>query len=167
MKNKLFPTILLLLCISCAPKIDKNKFENVNRATKSIEGAIKVGVNYQKFSELVQNMSTEIAIAKDKIKTDEEKGLLERYDSILESYHESGVVWQNKIECSPYDWIPTGQIYVEGDLEPIISKYNFKTETHTVPYVGKKFKTISDNSIQMIWDNARTQTDSANAILNK
>lgn len=167
MNNKAILIILVLFIIGCAPKINKNKFENVNRATKSIEGAIKVGVNYQKFSELLQNMATEIAITKDQIKTEEEKGLLNNYDSILEIYQESALVWQNKIGCVAYDWIPVGQIYVEANLEPIVSKYNLTTETHTVPYIGKKFKTISGDAIQIIWEKARIQIDSVNAILNK
>jgi hypothetical protein len=155
MNFKSYSIILLLFSISCAPQIDKNKFENVNRAAKTIEGSVKIGVNYQRFSELLQNMSTEATIVKDQIKTEEEAELLKRYEIILETYQESGIVWQN---------MRYGYIYVEGEIEAIVVKYNLPTETHKFP---RKFRTISGNVIQLIWETARIKTDSANVILNK
>ena len=58
------------LLVGCSPKIDQKKYENLHRTAKAIEGATAVGVSYQKFEELLQNLSTDISIANDKDKSD-------------------------------------------------------------------------------------------------
>lgn len=151
----------LSLLVGCSPKIDQKKYENLHRAAKAIEGATAVGVSYQKFGELLQNLSTEISIAKDKVKSDAEKELLKQYLDVLMTYHESATVWKHKIEGARYDWIPRGQVYVESELQPIISKYSLPTESHVIRITAHKFQTISENAIQLIWDKAHESLEKA------
>ena len=146
--------ISFALLMGCAPKIDQKKYENLHRAAKAIQGATAVGVSYQKFGELLQNLSTEISIANDKAKSDIEKELLKGYVDVLMTYHESATVWKHKIEGARYDWIPSGQVYVERELQPIVSKYSLPTEKHVIRITGHKFDTISEDSIQVIWGKA-------------
>jgi hypothetical protein len=73
--------------------IDKKKFDNLYRSIKTIEGAIAVGVNYQKFCEMVQQLSAEISITKEISKNGLEKELLENGILILSVYHDSATLW--------------------------------------------------------------------------
>ena len=65
--------VMAFLSSSCG-RFDRTKFEPSYRAGKALESAIAVGVNYQKLSELTQTFATEIAIATDAAKTEDEKG---------------------------------------------------------------------------------------------
>src|SRR3990172_5636920 len=65
-------------------KIDEKQFENVYRAFKQIQGSIAVGISYVTFVKLLQDVATEISIAKDKVKSETEKELLEIYIDVLD-----------------------------------------------------------------------------------
>lgn len=159
LRNILIVSIGFILLVGCTPKIDQNKYENLHRAAKTIEAATAVGVNYQKFGELLQNLSAEFSIANDKAKSDTEKELLKEYLDVLMTYQESATIWKKKITSTRYDWIPSGQVLVESELRPIISKYSLPTESHI--FTGIKFETISENSIQVIWGKASERLEKA------
>lgn len=145
-------------------KVDQKQYENLYRAAKAIEGSIAVGVNYQKFGELLQNLSTEISIANDKAKSDSEKELLKHYLDALTAYRESATVWKNKIGSARYDFIPTGQIYVEDELRPIVKKYSLPTKPHVIRITGAKFDTISGDAVQTIWTKAHEHLEKGTKI---
>ncbi len=147
--------------LGCAPKIDQKKYEDLNRAAKAIQGATVVGVSYQKFGELLQNLSTEISIANDKTKSDIEKELLKAYIDVLTMYHESATIWKHNIKSAKYDWIPSGQIPIERELQPIISKYSLLTDLQIDPISGSNIYTISENAIQLIWGKANEHLEKA------
>lgn len=160
-RNMLIVSTSILLLVGCTPKVDQKKYENLHRAAKAIAGAIAVGVNYQKFGELLQNLSTEISIANDKAKSDTEKELLKEYLNVLITYHESATIWKYKIEGARYEFIPSGRVYVKSELQSIISKYSLPTESHVTRIIGYKFETISENAIQLIWGKAHERLEKA------
>ena len=47
-------------------------FDGVFRASKAVDSSATVGVAYQKFADLVQNLATEISVVKDKVKSQQE-----------------------------------------------------------------------------------------------
>jgi len=79
-------------------KITTTTFEPVYRAAKTVQGATASGVTYVKFGELLQGLSTEIGIAKDKSLTSNDKLLLEVYEHVNEEYQKSQSFWKLKIE---------------------------------------------------------------------
>lgn len=158
-RNIIIMLISFALFMGCTPKIDQKKYENLHRAAKAIQGATAVGVSYQKLQELLQNLSTEISIENDKTMSDLEKELLKGYVDVLMMYHESFIVWEHKIEGAKYDWMPSGQIFVEEVLRPIISKYSLPTKQHVSRTTGSKFDIISEDSIQVIWGKANERLE--------
>jgi membrane-bound lytic murein transglycosylase B len=67
----------LLLCAACSP--DRTKLEPVYRAAKTIEGTAGVGITAARLAELVQQLNTEIGIARDKRLTPTETQAIEAY----------------------------------------------------------------------------------------
>ena len=174
MLRKIFVVLLgFVLLEGCSSKVDQKKYENLYHAAKAIEGSVAVGVDYQKFGELLQNLSTELSIANDKAtfsiasdkaKSDSEKELLKNYLDALAAYQESALVWKNKIDGARYDWIPKGRIYVENELRPIIAKYSLSIESHVMRSTGHKFETISGDAVQVIWAKAHEYLEKATKI---
>ena len=164
MFRKMLIILIGVLFVGCSPKVDQKKFENLYRAAKAVDGAIAVGVNYQKFGGLLQDLSTELSIANDKAKSDTEKELLKRYSEVLTTYQDSANVWKGKIEGARYDWIPSGQVYLENELRPIVTKYSLPTESHVIQTTGHNFETISENAIQVIWRKGHEQLEKATKI---
>lgn len=102
---------VLLSLAACGREIDEEKFESCYRAAKEIQGAIAVGVNYMKFSELLQKLSTETQILKDVKKTEKEKAIAGQYDTLLVVYKDSFELWQLK------NGLGQGQYYVDCGYE--------------------------------------------------
>ncbi len=118
-------------------------------------------MNYQKFGELLQSLATELSIAKDKAKSDNEKELLKGFQEVLIAYQDSSTVWEGKIRSAGYNWILSGQILVEPELDSIVKKYSLPTKSHEFQGSGNKYETISEDAIPMIWTKAREQLEKA------
>ena len=61
-------------------------------------------MTYPKFGELLQGLSTEIAIAKDHEMNELDRKLIALYDEALEAYKFSAALWQRKIEAHDDHW---------------------------------------------------------------
>ena len=150
-------SIVFLLLFSCSPKVDKQKFDNLYRAAKAIEGAVSVGVSYKKYSELLQNLATEISLGSDKAKTDIEKELLKSFLEVLTTHKECAFVWGKKIEFVGHGW-PKVQIPISL-VRPLITKYDLSTEKI---YLGEVVST--DKAMQRIWAKAHQDLEKASKI---
>jgi hypothetical protein len=162
-RKMLIVSVGVILLLGCSPMVDQKKYENLYHAAKAIDGAVAVGVNYQKFGELLQNLSTEISIANDKAKSDIEKELLKKYLEVLIAYQESAIVWKNNIECAQRGW-PQGKIPLLSEIRPIVTKYSLPTETYVFKYLKEKSEVTSDseNAIRVIWGKAHEHLEKAN-----
>jgi hypothetical protein len=163
-RNMLMVLMGFFLFVGCSPKVDQKKYENLYRAAKAVEDATEVGVNYQKFGELLQVLSTELSIASDKPKSDTEKKLVLSYLEVLRTYQDSAIVWTQKIEDARHYYVPPGQVYVNGDMVALVSKYSLPTEKHVMPHSRDHFETISGDAILVIWVRATEQLAKANKI---
>lgn len=163
-KKNLILLIIVFVVSGCSPKIDQKKYENLYRAAKAIQTATLVGVNYMKFGELLQNLSTEFSIADDMAKEDIEKKMISEYSNALMIYVESYVVWQKKIECIKYDWIPSGHIHIDDRIRYIVEKYSLSTEFHVDRVSKLKIYTITDDSLTIIWGEAGKHLEKASKI---
>lgn len=52
-----------------SPDFDKKKFENFNRVAQAVKDAVKAGADIQQFENLLQELSAEILVLKDKVKS--------------------------------------------------------------------------------------------------
>lgn len=140
-------------------KIDGKKFENVYRAFKQIQGSIAVGVSYVAFIKLLQDVATEISIAKDKVESKSEKELLEIYIDVLDTYRDSAVLWEFKIRGPKY-------LDVEPHIEQVFTKYHLPMESReSVPRYWNKWERSLEDSVQVLWARAHERLEKATAIL--
>lgn len=142
--------------------VDQKKFEALYRAAKTIQASQTVGVNYQKFGDLMQAFATEISIAKDKASSPKEERLISAYAGALFTLHDSGALWKEQIDDARYEFIPAGRIFVEAPIKPIVAKYSLPQKTHKG--YGKPWQSISSTSIQLLWSKASEQIDAANKL---
>jgi len=155
--------VFCAILAACVREVDQKTFDGVYRAGKSIEGATAVGVAYQQFSQLLQNLAIEIAIANDKVRSDKEKELLRAYPEVLGTHRDSRAVWRLKIESLRHSFVPEGKIFVHkwhDDLRRVVQKYKVPVEMDKdLNYY------IPEDSIQRIWATARKQLEKADAVL--
>lgn len=161
-KQRNFLAVLLMMFFlgaSCSskPGIDKGKFTQLNRTALTVKTSLASGASYRQLTELVQGLSVEIALVKTKVATNEEKELLEAYSDLWAMYQDGLLLWRYKLEFAPFDFVPKGRIYVGQDVEPIVFKYRFPTESHLYQPTRQRWKSLSEDSIQIIWSNADSQ----------
>jgi len=153
----LLTTFLLAASCSSGPGIDKGKFTKLNGAAHAVKTSLAGGASYRQLTERVQNLSTAIAALRDKAAAKEEKELLTAYSDLLAMYQDGLLLWKYKLEFAPFDFVPRGRIYVGQDVEPIVFKYRFPTESHLYQPTRQRWKSLSEDSIQIIWSNADAQ----------
>ncbi len=179
MKNALPFILVAALAVSagCGNELDpapakltvtQSIFTPVYRAAKSIQGATGPGVTYMKFGELLQEWSTEIAIAKDQQMNDIDKRLLAKYEEAIAAYKFSADLWKQKNEAHQDYWngeIPVG---FSGTISPEfadgLQKFKLTPVNRKMPYTGASFSAIPGDSIQQVWLFASAAVDEATEI---
>lgn len=75
----------------------KKKFEGVNRAAIAIASAVEVGVTYQQFGPLNQQLATEIALLRQASPDKAESAALALFDQAVSAYRDAGNFWEASI----------------------------------------------------------------------
>ncbi len=146
-----------VMCCACSSGIDKKKFDGLERDAQGLQNSISSGVTYEKFGELLQGFSADIKAFGDTLKSNKEKELLKAYSDLLSMYQDGYLLWRFSREFSKHNLVPEGRIYVGQDVEPIVTKYRLLTETHVFGPTQQSWKSISADSIRIIWYNAGEQ----------
>jgi hypothetical protein len=74
-------------------------------------------------------------------------------------------LWKYHTEFSSHNFLPEGRIYVGQDIEPVVVKYRLQTETHIFEPTHQTWKSIAEDSIRIIWDNADAQVKRIQTLL--
>jgi hypothetical protein len=74
-------------------RVDPDTFNVLYRVSKEIEGAQETGLTRGDFAKLLQRFATELSIAKDRVKTDSEKQVLQLYSEALSIWKDSDSLW--------------------------------------------------------------------------
>jgi len=156
---------LAFFLVACSPGIDRDKFRNAEHAARGVQGAVSEGVSYQRLEELVQRLSGEVAVLQGRARSEKEKELAKEYSALLAIYRDGLTLWKYHREFSGHDFVPKGLIYVGQDVEPIVTKYRLQTESHIFGPTQQSWKSISEDSIQVIWYNAGQQLKRIGALL--
>jgi hypothetical protein len=131
---------------------------------KRLEGALAVGVAKPRYDELLQSVSAELLMLADVARTHADSTVLVRYAAALEIYKDAGTLWDEKISSGPYDWIPKGHIFLEAPGRAIANEYDLTT-TNRKTAVGSAFETVSESSLQILWDRAGKEASRADSIV--
>ena len=151
--------IVLFFLAGCpsAPGINKSKFKKAYAAAYEVKNSIAAGESYQQVAGRIKQLSAEISASKEEVATDEEKDLLDAYSDLLSTYSDGLVLWKHKLDFAFFNPVLKGRIYVGQDVEPIVLKYRFSTESHLYKPTGQYWKSIPGDSIGIIWSNADSQ----------
>ena len=160
--KKIISLLVLAVLFSGCSGIDKNKFNDLNRSAKAIEGAVAVGVDHPKFADLLQNFSTEIAIVRDKVKSEKEAQLLAAYAGALDAYRDSAALWALELAGDEADRA-ANVIQVPQDLVSSLSKYAIPGLN--VPDANGLI-VIENDSIQLLWALAKEKLNQAAILSN-
>jgi hypothetical protein len=165
-----------LVAIGCQRDSTSAKFAAVSRAAKALEAGISVGVTNPKFHDLIQNLYTEIYVARDQVATDREKALLKQYADAAEVYLDSLRLWdkEGKEGITICDWVnvPKGGTIVEcpkagpDDLSSIAQKYSLPVTMHELKLVHYVYGTVPASSVQDVWKIGSQKLAACNAALN-
>ncbi len=155
---------VLVLC-ACSANIDKNKFQNANDAAKTLERSVAAGIAYQDLGKLLQRLSDEVTILDNTVDSRQERELAAEYSVLLGMYEDGLLLMRYQGEFSGHNFVPPGRIYVGQDVEPIVTKYRIETESHVFGPTHQTWKSISADSIRIIWYNAGQQLKKVDALL--
>jgi len=79
--------------------VNQKLFEPTYRAAKALQGATTTGLTYDKYSELLQALATELSIVKDQRPTGEQNSkLLALFNETFGHYEAAGVFWKAKLD---------------------------------------------------------------------
>jgi hypothetical protein len=163
MKNQKHILTLLLMFVlftgacSSEPDMDRKKFKSLAGAAQAVKASLDAGASYEQFGRSLEALSGEIATLEGKAATRKEEDLLKAYTTLAEVYQDGHTLWRVKLEFALFGIVPEGRIYVSQDVEPIVFKYSFPVETHLYKPTGKQWRSISEDSIRIIWSNADSQ----------
>ena len=157
---------LLLACAACSPQIDKHHFDKVNRTIHTVQDVVKAGGDCPQLASLIQQLSSEIEALDRSVTSEKERDLLQEYSKLLKMYQDGFLLCKYRKEFSSHNFVPMGRIYVGQDVEAIVVKYRLPTETHIFESTQQTWKSIAEDSIQIIWNNTDAQVKRINALLN-
>lgn len=169
MKKIITLLVLVVFLSGYSGKISANEAESLYRSAKAIIGATSVGVNYQKFGELLQGLATEISIVKDKKLRENEQELLKLYEEAMRCYEDSMILWRAMIK---YDVDNPGRMdYADMKmllaLQPMLARYGLelKIDERASKFMNFTFYILPKNSLQFIWGEAHKKIEQADKIL--
>lgn len=154
--------VLFVLVTGCAVEqpLEEDRLEQLYRAGRSIDGAIAVGVDYPKFSELLQGLSTEIMIASDQACNAEEMKAVNAYRELLAVYEDSSSLWQLMLDNASWRFYQ-GNI---GELKctRIAAKYGVSPSvTKEGAYTSVIFP---ESTLRTVWEAASEKSRTAAGI---
>jgi hypothetical protein len=184
-----FCSIAVMLCLmsfgcQSTSTADSNlsvvKFAEVSRAAKALEAGIGVGVTNAKFHDLIQNLYTEIYVARDIASTDGEKTLLKQYGDASEVYLDSLRLWDKQQKDGI--WVCAADVAkgaetisecAKDDPQSLVSiaqKYNLPITIHTLKLSSYPKTmvngTIPASSVQHLWNIGSQKLAACNLALN-
>jgi hypothetical protein len=157
---------LLIVCAACSPQIDKHRFDTVNSTVQALQHSISAGGDYPQLGALIRELSSEIKALNVSVTSGKERDLVQEYSKLLTMYQDGFLLCKYRKEFSSHNFVPKGRIYVGQDVEPIVVKYRLPTETHVFASTQQTWKSIAEDSIRIIWDNADAQSKRINTLLN-
>lgn len=150
---------LVLVALGCGSADQAPTAEPTYRAFKKLAGATGMGVNKPTYDALLREAATELLILGDLAPGTPDTSTLRLYLSALDKYKDAGSLWTDQVDDARYDWIPKGRILASD--QSIAERYKLETTDHKMPYTGTSFKSVSSESIQLIWARAKLDVDSA------
>ena len=148
--------MIVFITVACSsePEMDKTKFTKLDEIARELQTSHAAGASYQHFGEMLHALSAEIEAVKGRALSKKEMEQLKEYSVLYGIYQDGYTLWRCKLEFAPFGIVPKGRIYVSQDVDPIAFRYNFPMESHLYEPTHQYWKSISEDSIQIVWNNA-------------
>jgi hypothetical protein len=143
-------------CVS-EPGIDKEKFSELNRTVRDMHTALTSGKPCDVPDTLLQRLTSGTEALKDRTVSQSERNLLAAYSDLLTTYKDGLLLCKSRTHLAQFPFVPKGRIYLFQELDPLVQKYDFSTESHVYQPTGLQWRSISENSIKVIWERAEIQ----------
>jgi hypothetical protein len=158
---------LLLFASGCVaePGLDKGKFEELNRAAQDLKAVLRSGKGCEVPDTVLQRLASGTAALKDKTASKAERDLLSAYENLVTIYQDGLLLCRSRGHLSRFEFVPKGRIYVTQELDPIVEKYDLPIERHVYKPTGVSWRSISGNSITVIWKRVEIQIKNIEVML--
>jgi hypothetical protein len=155
-----FLSVIILFSSACIsdPGIDKAKFSELNRIARELQASIPAGKPCDVPDTLLQKLASLTAALKDRTTSTEELDLISAYSNLLTTYNDGQLLCTYRTHLSQFNFVPKGRIYVFQELDPLVQKYDLTTKSHVYQPTGLHWRSISEDSIKVIWESAAFQT---------
>jgi hypothetical protein len=147
---------IMLFAVGCVeePGLDKAKFAELDRAAQELKTAIRSGLTCEFPDALLHRLASGTGALQDKMSSKAERDLLSAYSHLLAVYQDGLLLCRFRTNLSEFKFVPKGRIYVTQELDPIVEKYDLATEKHQYGPTGQYWRSISGDSITVIWQRA-------------
>ncbi len=150
--------ILIAGCLSEPGNIDKEKFSELNKTARALKNAIAPDRPCEVPDTLLQRFISGTAAVKGKAASKAEGDVYDAYTRLVTTYRDGLLFCQYHTQVNQLPFVPKGRIYVFQELDPLVEKYNLATETHLYKPTGAKWRSVSADAINVIWESAERQT---------
>jgi hypothetical protein len=145
--------------------LDKGKFAELDRASQDLKAALGSGNPCDIPETVLQKLAAGTAALKDNIASKAEADLLAAYVNLVTISRDGLLICRSRTHLSGFEFVPKGRIYVTQDLDPLVEKYGLATESHVFKPTGAHWKSVSLDSIRVIWEKAEIQIKNIEVML--
>ena len=163
----IFAVVFLLLASACVsePALDKGKFAELDRASQDLKAALGSGNPCDIPETVLQKLAAGTAALKDNIASKAEADLLAAYVNLVTISRDGLLICRSRTHLSGFEFVPKGRIYVTQELDPLVEKYDLPIESHVYKPTGAHWKSISPDSIRVIWEKAEVRIKNIEVML--
>lgn len=149
--------LFLITACQTEPGLDKRKFADLNLASQDLKTAIRAGKACDAAEGVLQRLSSGAAAIQGKTASKAERDLLSAYSHLLAVSRDGLLLCQSRNLLSGFPFVPQGHIYVSQELDAIVERYDLPTEKHLYKPTGKYWKSISTDSLSVVWESAEAE----------
>jgi hypothetical protein len=152
-------TAIALFAWGCTtePGLDKGKFAELYKAAQDLKTVIGSGKCGEVPDAVLQRLAAGTAALKDKTASKAERDLLSAYSHLLATCQDGLLLCRSRTHLTEFSFVPKGRIYVTQELDPIVEKYALTTERRLYEPTGTYWRSISADSITVIWERAAAE----------
>ena len=137
----------------------------MDRASQDLKAALGSGNPCDIPETVLQKLAAGTAALKDNIASKAEADLLAAYVNLVTISRDGLLICRSRTHLSGFEFVPKGRIYVTQDLDPLVEKYDLPIESHVYKPTGAHWKSISPDSIRVIWEKAEIQIKNIEVML--
>ena len=153
-----FLVIVLTIAAGCVAEqgIEKGKFAPALGAARELQASLTKGAACDIPDALLRKLVAETEALKAKAASREEKKVVQALSGLVATYNDGALLCGARNRVSEFKFVPKGRIHVFQDMDPLVLKYDLAVENHVYKPTGAAWKSVSEDSVKVIWESAET-----------